>query len=141
VTKKIDRIKVFLWYFVVILIGFGGIWNFIGHTVMADTVAAGIGWPTGSPFQIELAFYTLGSGIAALIAIWLRGHMITALVISKSIFWYGAAFVHIKDVIVNKNYSPLNIGSTLVGDIIFPTVFLVMLVIVLKDELKSTYSK
>ena len=106
--------------------------------MLADTVAAGIGWPKGSPFQIELAFYTLGSGIAALMAIWLRGHMITALVISKSVFWYGAAYVHLKDVIVYKNYHPLNIGSTLVGDIIFPTIFLIMLVIILKDELKNT---
>jgi hypothetical protein len=141
VTQRIDRFKVFLWYFVVILIGFGGIWSFIGHTVLADRVAAGIGWPIGSPFQIELAFYTLGSGIAALMAVWLRGHMITALVISKSVFWYGAAYVHIKDVIVNQNYNPLNIGSTLVGDIIFPTIFLVMLVIILTDEFKSTSVK
>jgi len=140
VSRRTDRIKVFLNYFVVILIGFGGIWNFIGHTVLADTVAAGIGWPTGSPFQIELAFYTLGSGIAALVAIWLRGHMITAIVITKSIFWYGAAYVHIKDVIVSKNFNPLNIGSTLVGDIVFPTVFLIMLVYILKDELRSKSS-
>lgn len=87
-----------------------------------------------------MAFYTLGSAIAALIAIWLRGHMITALVISKSIFWYGAAFVHIRDVVVNNNYEPLNIGTTLVGDIIFPTVFLTMLVVILKDELKNISS-
>jgi hypothetical protein len=136
VNNRSDRFKVFLWYFIVILVGFGGLWNFIGHTLLADSVAAGIGWPTGSPFQIELAFYTLGSGIAALFAIWLRGHMITALVISKSIFWYGAAFVHIKDVVVNKNFSPLNIGSVLIGDIVFPTVFLVLLEKILKDELK-----
>ncbi len=86
-TKRRERIKIFLWYFVVILIGFVGLWNFIGHTVLADSVAKSIGWPTGSPFQIELAFYTLGTAVAALMAIWLRGHMITALVISKSIFW------------------------------------------------------
>lgn len=49
-TERVDRIAVLLWYFVVILIGFGGIWNFIGHSIMADTVATGIGWPTGSPF-------------------------------------------------------------------------------------------
>jgi len=138
VSIRTDRFRIFLLYFVVILIGFGGIWNFIGHTVLADTVAAGIGWPTGSPFQIELAFYTLGSGIAALMAVWLRGHMITALVITKSVFWYGAAYVHLKDVIVYQNYNRLNIGSTLVGDIIFPTIFLAMLVIILTDELKST---
>lgn len=137
-TKKVDRIKIFLWYFVVIIIGFVGIWNFIGHTILADTVAKGIGWPTGSPFQIELAFYTLGTAVAALMTVWIRGHMISALVISKSIFWYGAAFVHIQDMIINNNYEPLNIGPILIGDILFPTVLLLLLREVWKDELKKT---
>jgi hypothetical protein len=126
-----------LLYFVVILIGFGGIWNFIGHTFLADTVATQIGWKTGSPFQTELAFYTLGSGIAGLMTIWFRGHMITALVVSKSIFLYGAAFVHIQDAIINNNYSPLNIGTPLVGDIIFPTLLLYMLIVSLKGQMKT----
>jgi len=138
IKRKNDRIAVFLLYFVVIYIGFGGIWGFIGHTFLADSIATGIGWPTGSPFQTELAFYTLGFGIAGIMAIWLRGHMITALIISKSIFWYGAAFVHIKDAIVNNNYSPLNIGMPLIGDIILPTILLTLLVILLKNEIKNT---
>lgn len=138
INRKNDRIAVFLLYFVVIYIGFGRIWGFIGHTFLADSIATGIGWPTGSPFQTELAFYTLGFGIAGIMAIWLRGHMITALIISKSIFWYGAAFVHIKDAIVNNNYSPLNIGMPLIGDIILPTILLTLLVILLKNEIKNT---
>jgi len=135
--KKVDQINLILLYFVVILIGLGGIWNFIGHTFMADIVANGIGWPTGSPFQTELAFYTLGSAIAAFMTPWLRGHMITALIISKSVFWYGAAFVHIKDIVLYKNYNPLNAGVILVGDIVFPTLLLIMLFFVLNDTLQS----
>jgi len=134
IKEKVDAVNIYLWYFTVILIGFGGIWNFIGHTIMADTVATQIGWAVGSPFQIELAFYTLGSAVAALFAIWIRGHMITALIISKSIFLYGAGYVHIHDAIVNQNYSPLNIGTPLVADIIFPTIFLILLYISLKTE-------
>jgi|AntRauTorckE6833_2_1112554.scaffolds.fasta_scaffold03925_4 hypothetical protein len=137
IKSKQDKANIFLLYFVVILIGFGGIWNFIGHTFLADTVATQIGWKTGSPFQTELAFYTLGSGIAGLMTIWFRGHMITALVVSKSIFLYGAAFVHIQDAIINNNYSPLNIGTPLVGDIIFPTLLLYMLIVSLKGQMKT----
>lgn len=114
-------------YLTVILIGFGGIWSFVGHAFMADQIAAGIGWETGSPFQTELAFYTLGTGIAGLLAVWLRGHLITALVISKSVFWYGAAFVHIKEAYINQNFSPLNVGAPLLGDLIYPTVLLALL--------------
>jgi hypothetical protein len=118
----------------VVIIGFGGLWGFIGHTFLADTVANAIGWAPSSPFQTELAFYHLGMGVAALIAVWLRQHMITALIIIKSIFWYGAAFVHLQDLIVNHNFSPLNIGTPLVNDIVLPTVLLTLLYIVLKDD-------
>ncbi len=114
-------------YYVVILIGFGGFWSFVGHTFMADTIAAEIGWETGSPFQTELAFYTLGTAVTALLAVWIRGHLITALVFSKSIFWYGAAYVHIQDAILNENYAPLNIGTPLIGDLLYPTLLLALL--------------
>jgi hypothetical protein len=122
-------LAVYLRYFVVIIIGFGGLWSFIGHTLLADQVAAQIGWPTGSPFQTELAFYHLGFGIAGLMSIWFGGNMLVGLVISKSIFWYGAAFVHIRDAIAHQNYAPLNIGVPLIGDIVLPTVLLTLLVL------------
>ncbi|PIB31330.1 hypothetical protein BFP77_01820 [Maribacter sp. 4U21] len=137
IKEKTDKLKILLWYYVVILFGFGGVWSFIGHTFMADMVATKIGWPIGSPFQTELAFYTLGTSIAAFISIWLRGHMITALVISKSVFWYGAAYVHIKDMIINNNYEPYNVGLTLLGDLVFPSVFITILILILKDNLEA----
>jgi len=135
VTEGVESSKIYLWYFTVIVIGFGGLWSFIGHTFMADYVAEQIGWATGSPFQIELAFYTLGSAIVALMAVWIRGHMITALVISKSIFWFGAGGVHVHDAIVHQNYSPLNIGAPLIGDIVFPIILLFLLYRILKVEI------
>ena len=133
IDQRRARLALYLWYFVVISIGFGGLWSFIGHTFLADVVAVGIGWPTGSPFQTELAFYTLGSAVAGLMAIWLRGHMITAIVITKSIFWYGAALVHIQDAVVDKNYEPLNIGAPLIGDIVLPTLLLALLIPIVKE--------
>lgn len=119
--------EVLLKYFVVVLIGFGGVWSFIGHTILADQVATDIGWETGSPFQIELAFFTLGSAVAGLLGIWIGGHLVTALVITKSILLYGAAGVHIYEAAVERNFSYLNIGPPLIGDLLFPTVMLVLL--------------
>jgi len=113
-----------LLHLTVILIGFGGTWSFIGYTFLAEMVAAKIGWAT-SPFQTELAFYTLGSGVAGLLAIWIRGHLITAVVITKSIFWYGAAYVHIRDAFIHQNFAPYNVGAPLLGDLIFrPSCFI-----------------
>lgn len=114
-------------YYTVILIGFGGIWSFVGHTFMAERIATEIGWETGSPFQTELAFFSLGAAVAALLAVWIRGHLITALVITKSIFWYGAAYVHIEDALRNQNYAPLNVGAPLIGDLVYPTLLLALL--------------
>ncbi len=115
-----------LLYLTVILIGFGGFWSFVGHTALAEMVAGQIGWET-SPFQTELAFYTLGSGVAGLLAIWIRGHLITAVVLTKSIFWYGAAYTHIREAILHQNFEPLNIGAPLIGDLIYPTIMLALL--------------
>lgn len=109
---------------VVVLIGFGGVWSFIGHTVLADSVATQIGWPTGSPFQIELAFATLGLSAAAFLTLWQAGGLIAGLVLAKSVFWLGAAGVHIADAAQNGNFSALNIGTPLAGDLVYPALLL-----------------
>jgi hypothetical protein len=116
-----------LQYFVVILIGFGGLWSATGHLFMADWVAGQIGWPAGSPFQTELAFATLGLALAALLAVWISDHLITAVVIAKAVFLLGAAYVHLLDAIAHGNYSPLNIGTPLVGDVVYPALLLTLL--------------
>jgi hypothetical protein len=94
---------------------------------MADMIATGIGWPTGSPFQTELAFSSLGIGVAAMLTIWLRGHLITGLVIAKALFWYGSAATHLVDAIQHENYAPLNVGAPLIGDVVYPTLMLWLL--------------
>ena len=140
IEKKVDRASIFLWYYVVILIGFGGLWSFTGHTFLAESVASGIGWDPGpGPFQTELAFYTLGSGIAGLLAIWLRGHMITALVVSKSVFWLGAAYTHILDAVVNQNYSQMNVGAVLIGDMLYPIILFTLLIYVLRKDVRNAF--
>lgn len=133
-----DPHSVYLWYLTIVAIGFVSFRGFIGHMFMSDSIAGQIGWATGSPFQTELAFYSLGIGIAGLLTVWIKGQMITGLVITKVIFWYGAAYVHIEDAIVNQNYSSLNIGTPLVNDILLPTVFLIFLFCTLKSD---TFSK
>lgn len=116
-----------LQYLVVVLIGFGGLWSATGHLFMADWVAGQIGWPAGSPFQTELAFATMGIALAALLAVWISDHLITAVVVAKSVFLLGAAGVHLWDAIAHGNTSPFNIGTPLVGDILYPAVLLTLL--------------
>ncbi|MEZ4664819.1 MAG: DUF6790 family protein [Caldilineaceae bacterium] len=121
-------LEIFLLYFLVLGYGFGSIWGFVGHFFMADSIAQDIGWAVGSPFQIELAFYHLGFGVVGVLAWWMRDHLWTALALGKSIFLYGAAYVHIRDIILFDNWAPSNAGFEILylSDLILPTVILIL---------------
>jgi hypothetical protein len=123
-------LEIYLLYLLVGWYGVGSIRGFIGHMFLADTIAQDIGWAAGSPFQTELAFYHLGIGVVALAGIWLRGNLIPAVIVSKSLFLYGAAYTHIHDALVNGNLSPSNVGFDVLylNDLIMPTALLGLLV-------------
>lgn len=107
--------------------GAGGIWNFSGHFFAADMVAASVGWPAGSPFQQELAFYALGTGTVGLLTPWLRDRFWIAAALAPSIFVYGAAFTHIQDYLIAGNEAPMNWSFTAVGaNLLIPTVVLAL---------------
>lgn len=121
-------LEIFLLFFLVLGYGFRSIWGFVGHFFLADRIAREIGWATGSPFQTELAFYHLGLGIVGVMAWWYRDHLWAALVVSKSTFLYGAAYTHIRDIILFDNYAPSNAGFEVLylGDLILPTVIVAL---------------
>lgn len=126
-TRK-EVVEIFLLYFLVVGYGFGSIWGFTGHFFFSDSVARDIGWATGSPFQLELAFYHLGLGVVGILAWWIRDHLWTGLVLAKSIFLYGAAYVHVRDIILFDNYAPSNAGFEVLylGDLILPTLIVAL---------------
>lgn len=126
VVKTKEKAEILLRYYTVIVVGFGGLWAFIGHTFLAEIVAKSIGW-LPSPFQAELAFYHLGLGIMAFFAIWMKKQILVPIVIAKSVFWYGAALVHLNDVIMYNNTALGNIGGPLIGDVVYPILLLILL--------------
>ncbi len=131
-------VEIFLLQFIYLGIAFFSFRGFIGHTFMADIVASSIGWTTGSPFQTELAFYHLGLGVAAMIALWKRDSLWIGLIYSKVIFLFGAAGVHVWDIIVNSNYSPSNAGTVLyLNDLLIPIVLLLLLHLHLRNRKKK----
>src|SRR5919206_396357 len=79
-------IDVFLLHLLVICHGLGGIFAFIGHKFRADETARSIGWPTGNPFQEEIAFANLGFGVLGLLCSRMRGSFWTATGIGGSVF-------------------------------------------------------
>ena len=79
-------VESFLLWFLVIVVGFGSLYAFMGHAFVADDVARSIGWPTGSPFQFEVALHNLAVGILGVLCFWVRGDFWSATVIAFAVF-------------------------------------------------------
>ncbi|GAB4137577.1 DUF6790 family protein [Thermopirellula anaerolimosa] len=128
VPRTKERIvEVFLLYFLCVEWGFGAVVTSIPHILIPDRIANYIGWQTGSPFQIELGFASLGIAILGILSIWLRGWFWVAPAISHSVFLFGAAFVHIREIIGRGNFNPGNAGPILFFDIAVPLLVLGLL--------------
>jgi hypothetical protein len=114
---------IFLNTYLLYAIGIAEIINFVMHSFFGDYAAKTIGWAQ-SPFQLELAFASLGLGVAAIIVhsrlADLRGKL--AVVLIATISGYGAAGGHVYQMIVNHDYAANNTGLLLVMDIVISTV-------------------
>jgi Family of unknown function (DUF6790) len=86
----------------------GGIASFFGHLLMSDIVAESIGWPTGSPFQLEMGFANLAVGILGVIAAGRRDGFREATVIAVTVLGVGASIVHTMDILATGNLAPGN---------------------------------
>jgi hypothetical protein len=127
-ASKKETAGIFLLYMIFFNIGLGGLYAFMGHVFMPDMVAREIGWPTGSPFQFEIAIANLSYGILGVLCIWIRGKFWIAVVSGSLIFLWGAAYGHFVQM-EKGDTSPYNTGIFLyAGDIVIPLViFLLML--------------
>jgi hypothetical protein len=120
-------IEIFLLYMLFIMVGFGSLWAFMGHAFFGDRIAYYIGWKPGSPFQLEVAFANLAFGVLGILCMWFRKEFWLAVVIGLSVFYWGSAYGHIYEKIVNNNYAPGNVGTPIFFDIIVPIVLLTLL--------------
>jgi hypothetical protein len=116
------------------LLGAGvvGVYVFFTHAFMPSVSAGQIGWQT-SPFQHEVAVANLGFGILCILAFSASYGFRLASVIGISIWLWGDAIVHIRQMIVAKNFSPGNAGPWFWSDVLVP-LLLVWLIIRLKNQ-------
>ena len=54
-------VESFLLWFLVIVVGFGSLYAFMGYAFVADDVARSIGGPTRRPFQFQVALHNPNS--------------------------------------------------------------------------------
>lgn len=106
------------------VVGFFGIFNFIGHVLKRKSVAKSIGWVSNG-FQIELGFASLGIGICGILCYWIRDGFWLATIIPFTTFLLGAAILHIHEMIMKKNYA---IGNTIIvlPDILMPITLVIL---------------
>lgn len=97
------------------------------------------GWPTGSPFQYEVAAANLAFGILGVLCIWWRGSFWLATGIGSAVFLFGAAMVHLCDLVLHHNLAANNAGLILwLDDLTLPILLLALLIVYncLKDKKK-----
>lgn len=125
-----EVLETVLLYLMVLGVGVSGIWGFVGHLFLADRVAESIGWAVGSPFQSELAMFQLGYGMAGLLCLWIRDRFWLAVGLIVSTFLFGAAVVHVRELLLHGNVNPGNIGpAILFGDVVVPAVLMTLLLL------------
>lgn len=113
------RIELFMIYLLAISVGANGLSGAFGHLFLSDLVAEGVGWPAGSPFQLEMGFTNLLIGLLGLMAISRRDGFRTATILATTILGLGATAVHLWDIAVAGNLSP---GNTIqnIGNLLDP---------------------
>jgi hypothetical protein len=102
------RIEIFILYLLAISVGANGLSGAFGHLFLSDLVAEGVGWPAGSPFQLEMGFANLLVGVLGLMAISRRDGFRTATIIATTIIGFGATAVHLWDIAIAGNLLPGN---------------------------------
>ena len=122
-------VESFLLRFLVIIVGIGSLWAFPGYAFVADDVARSIGWPTGGPFQFEVALHNLAVGVLGVLCFWVHGGFWSATVIAFAVFGIGAAYGHIREMRLSHNYAPGNAGAILyISDILLPLLLILLLI-------------
>ena len=109
-----------VWWLAVVL----GIGNIVGggfHIFDGPAIAKEIGFTRGDGgFQFENAMGDVAIGTIAFLSIWFRGNWWPAALVAISISWWGDAYGHIHQEVVNDNHDPDNTGAVLYSDIFSP---------------------
>jgi hypothetical protein len=113
--------EVLLAYFLLFSIAIGYLYNFVVHAFFGEMVAHFIGWAQ-SPFQLEVAFASLGFSAVGFYAFKNAFGVRVAAILGPSLFLLGAAGGHIYQIATSDNLAPGNAGSILYTDILLPVI-------------------
>lgn len=132
-SSRERRLEVVLIFLFALGVAGSGIGNFLAHFFLSEQVAASIGWPAGSPFQLEVAFANLAVGVLGLVAVGRRDGFREATVIAVTVFGVGATIVHIMDIVATGNLAPGNTVQN-VANLLKPAVLIGALALARRAE-------
>ena len=102
-------VEAFFSYFLLFSIAIANFYNFVLHVFFGKTAAAFIGW-ADSPFQQEVGFASLGFAAVGLLAFKGSFDLRLAAILGPACFLWGAAGVHVYQMITTRNFAPGNAG-------------------------------
>jgi hypothetical protein len=113
-------------YFLLFSIGFSYLYNFVFHVFFGNLAASFIGWED-SPFQLEVGFASLGFAVVGLLAFRGSFDLRLAAIVGPACFLWGAAGVHVYQMITAHNFAPGNAGIIFYSDILVPIIGFIFL--------------
>jgi hypothetical protein len=120
-------------------LGVAGLWGALFHLFFPEVAAADIGWQV-SPFQFEVGMADLAIGVTACLSFWRGLEFKTAAVIVNAIALIGDAIGHVWQMAVAGNYTSGNAGVPFYSDIIFPSLAIILLIIVRRSRAAARMS-
>lgn len=124
--------RCFFW-FLIFPVGLTCLYAGVFHIFYQDIAAGLIGWEP-SPFEIEVGLANLSFAAMAILAAFYGFEARMILITGYSLFLWGAAIGHVRDMIVNNNYHSANAGPFFWTDILFPLVGIILLVMTYRKE-------
>lgn len=124
--KKAKIIEIIFSWFLLFNIGVAYLFNFVMHVFFGDFTAQFIGWPQ-SPFQMEVGFASLGIAVNGIISFRSKTAFRAATIIVPAVFLWGAAGVHLYQMIATHNFEPGNVGTVFWTDILMPVIAFLLL--------------
>ena len=116
-----------LYTHLVLGVGFFGVFNFIGHSILSERVAKTRVW-VSNVVQQALGFVSLGIGICGILCHWFRDGFWIATTIPFSIFLIGAALLHITEMKQKHNFNKGNVWIIL-PDFLMPLTLVILLIL------------
>ena len=137
--KSLNRlVELLLLWYLGFGIGIGSLFSGLVQVFSPQTVASSTGW-VNSLFLSEVGFANISYAILGLLSLRYRSFWAPT-IIAYATFMWGAAALHINDLIQTGNANPGNAGVVLYLDILMP-LFLIIILIIYHKTLKQGTSE